>query len=234
MSVKATVWAWDQHLKSTHKLVLLSLADRADEDFICFPSAKRLEENTCLNIKTVYIAITAMIKQGIITDTGERKGVRQQVKVLKLNVHLKISKNGSLKDQRYPKTDLEDTQKRIYEDTQKRVAEPLISLNLSEEPLSPAGNVSEYSEEFEKIWKFYNKGNKKKSFKVFQKLTQTQMTEMYSKVRAYVDSTPDKKYRKGFEVYLNPANEHWNDEVLTVSNTGGNGYKDQMSKMNRL
>lgn len=83
MSVDATRWAWGVDVNSsTKRLVLLSLADRAGEEHTCYPSAKRVMKDTCLDRKTILKAITDMISDGLIFDTGERKG--NGVRVLKL------------------------------------------------------------------------------------------------------------------------------------------------------
>lgn len=60
MSLDATRWAWQQAVRSTEKLVLLSLADRADETHCCYPSISRLVLDTGLNRKTIMIAIKAL------------------------------------------------------------------------------------------------------------------------------------------------------------------------------
>lgn len=83
MSVDATRWAWSADVSSsTKKLILLSLADRAGEDHTCFPSVMRMVRDTKLNRKTVLTAISDLIDDGLVLDTGERKG--NGVRVLKL------------------------------------------------------------------------------------------------------------------------------------------------------
>lgn len=85
MSVDATRWAWSVNVqKSTERLVLLSLADRANEDNECFPSMQRITNDTMLDIKTVKKVISDLIQKGLILDTGERKGFTQKVRVLRL------------------------------------------------------------------------------------------------------------------------------------------------------
>ena len=89
MSLDATIWAWRSRqkqkrggaLKPLKKLVLLSLADRAGEDHICYPSIARLVEDTEMDRKTVLKIIDELIEDGLIVDTGERKGRTKQVKV---------------------------------------------------------------------------------------------------------------------------------------------------------
>ena len=80
MSLDATTWAWRQKTNTpAQKLVLLSLADRAGEDHTCYPSIDRLVRDTQLNRKTVLGGLKALIEQGLIRDTGERKGSTRRV-----------------------------------------------------------------------------------------------------------------------------------------------------------
>ena len=85
MSVDATRWAWAAPVKNApQRLILLSLADRSGEDHKCYPSNKRLADDTVLNLKTVQKAVNELIEMGLILDTGERKGNTKQVRVLQL------------------------------------------------------------------------------------------------------------------------------------------------------
>lgn len=87
MSRIATDWAWSQVIKpATHKLILLSMADRADEHHCCYPSIARLEKDTGLDRKTIQKGVAAMIESGLLTDTGKRAGATNQVRVLRLNI----------------------------------------------------------------------------------------------------------------------------------------------------
>ena len=125
MSLDATNWAWRVELneekggcrKPLKRLVLLSLADRAGEDHCCYPSMKRLEKDTEIERKTVLKVIAELIKDGLILDTGERKGITKQVKVYKLigiNGRETIPTTGQLKGQNPPETipTMEQFQKR--------------------------------------------------------------------------------------------------------------------------
>lgn len=74
--------------------------------------------------------------------------------------------------------------------------------------------LSEKEIRFEKFWGFYErKGNKQSAKKAFMKLSESKLAEMASKVKSYVESTPDKQYRLDAENYLNATKEHWNDEI---------------------
>lgn len=95
MSHEATSWAWKAEIRKTvyqgtvvqrsvKRLVLLSLADRADETGRAFPSYHRLVSDTTLNRKTVVRAIASLEEDGLIADTGNRKGATHQIIVWQL------------------------------------------------------------------------------------------------------------------------------------------------------
>lgn len=86
MSRAATDWAWSLDLKAPQKILILSLADRADEYHCCYPSIQRLVKDTGLDKKTISKWINLMIEDGLISDTGERKGPTKRVRVLRLNI----------------------------------------------------------------------------------------------------------------------------------------------------
>ncbi|EAN4946443.1 primosomal protein [Salmonella enterica] len=97
MSRHATEWAWKTNPGSSSlKLILLSMADRADEYNLCYPSIERLVTDTSLNKKTVQAGLISLIGMGLISDTGERKGATKRVRVFSLN----ITKNGNIKGNR--------------------------------------------------------------------------------------------------------------------------------------
>lgn len=103
MSVNATRFAWECDLSKTTKrsakrLVLLALADRANKENTCFPSIARVVKDTGMDRKTVMNTINDLITLGLVSDTGDRKGGTNQVRVLKINVD-------SIKQESYPQED---------------------------------------------------------------------------------------------------------------------------------
>lgn len=107
MSVNATRFAWECDLSKTTKrsakrLVILALADRANKENTCFPSIARVVKDTGMDRKTVMNTINDLITLGLISDTGERKGGTNQVRVLKINVD---------KQESYPHEDKESSNK---------------------------------------------------------------------------------------------------------------------------
>lgn len=73
MSLRATSWAWSVEAGSaTHKLVLLALAEHADEVGHCWPSVARIVEMTELSERAVRTAIGALVASGLVAV--ERSG----------------------------------------------------------------------------------------------------------------------------------------------------------------
>jgi hypothetical protein len=72
-----------------------------------------------------------------------------------------------------------------------------------------------FNENFNNFWDLYDKkvGSKEKIFKKFLKLTNEEIELLLIHVPKYVQSTPEKKYRKNPETYIN--NKSWNDEIIT-------------------
>ena len=66
MSAEATQWAWSQTIRSTYKLVLLSLSNRADKNDTCWPSIERIRKDTGLDVKTVRAALRELAKSGLV------------------------------------------------------------------------------------------------------------------------------------------------------------------------
>lgn len=75
MSNDALNWAVSQRVTPSQKLVLLVLANRADGDWRCWPSAKKLAEESSLSDSSVLRAVKELIKAGLINvsyDSGKR------------------------------------------------------------------------------------------------------------------------------------------------------------------
>ena len=76
-------------------------------------------------------------------------------------------------------------------------------------------DACEGDEEFERFWNLYDKktGDKTKIRNKFLKLSKADRAKIFETLPAYVAATPEKRYRKNPETYLN--NKSWNDEIIT-------------------
>ena len=87
MSVQAITWAMQVAAGSaTRKLVLLTLANFANESGEAYPTYETLVRVTELNRKTVASVLAGLEADGLICDTGDRRGTTRQVVVYRLGM----------------------------------------------------------------------------------------------------------------------------------------------------
>lgn len=107
MSVAAISWALKQSVpRTTHKFVLVVLANYADADNCCYPSVECLCQNTGQNRKTILDGLKFLRDHGLIVDTSQRVGRTGNVIVYKLlgGENLTVPKTGLLEGQTVPET----------------------------------------------------------------------------------------------------------------------------------
>lgn len=82
MSFEISRWAWEQDLPMTRKLILLCLADAADDRGVAYPSASTIAKRCGMSktsVKTVRRELDALRDAGLITWRGRvRKGTSEQ------------------------------------------------------------------------------------------------------------------------------------------------------------
>ncbi|MCB0066021.1 MAG: helix-turn-helix domain-containing protein, partial [Caldilineaceae bacterium] len=74
MSVAARKWAWQVCAKPSAKLVLLCLAEHADDDGLCWPSLRRISELTRLSHATVTRCLACLEEDGHINRQRGKGG----------------------------------------------------------------------------------------------------------------------------------------------------------------
>jgi helix-turn-helix protein len=75
MSIKAMVWAWEQEVGATEVLVLLALADHADDDGVCWPGQKGLARKTKLTRTSIQQVIGRLKDKGMLEVIARRDSV---------------------------------------------------------------------------------------------------------------------------------------------------------------
>ncbi len=78
MSVHVSSWAWKQPVPDVGtKIVLVKLADNANDDGICWPSQRTLAEECGMGLRTVNRKIAWLLENGLLTakDRGHRSSV---------------------------------------------------------------------------------------------------------------------------------------------------------------
>ncbi len=85
---------------------------------------------------------------------------------------------------------------------------------------------------FVKAWDLYEKkGTRSKSLNYWNKLSEETMIEIIDKIPLYINSTPEKQYRKNFEGWINPANEMWRNEIVENTVVAKNAYQQDSPKI---
>ena len=64
---------WETHLSATSKIVLLALADYANEEKECWPSQKKLAEKCGLSYRTVVYQLKYLAKNNYITSEKQKR-----------------------------------------------------------------------------------------------------------------------------------------------------------------
>lgn len=91
-----------------------------------------------------------------------------------------------------------------------------VDVNSKERESSKDNSLMKDSDsEFERFWDLYDKktGDKTKIRNKFLKLSKADRAKIFETLPAYVAATPEKRYRKNPETYLN--DKSWNDEIIT-------------------
>lgn len=79
-------------------------------------------------------------------------------------------------------------------------------------------------ESFERIWSLYDKKTgKPAALRYWKRLSKADREAIEKAIPAYVAATPDKKFRKNLQGWINPANRMWEDEVV-VDKPKNQGY----------
>lgn len=78
MSIKAMSWVWEQHLASTTKLVLLALADHADDEGTCWPRINGVAAKCGVSDRTVQRVLQKAQDNGV--EPNEMDGVRDWIR----------------------------------------------------------------------------------------------------------------------------------------------------------
>lgn len=66
-------WAWRQTLAPTLKLVLMALADAADDQGVCWPSVSTLARKCSVSTRTVRRALRVLVDQGLLVAEPRRR-----------------------------------------------------------------------------------------------------------------------------------------------------------------
>jgi hypothetical protein len=163
-----------------------------------------------LSDKAVRIALDKLIRTNEVASKGANNGT--MITICNYDIYqgeeqeegqAKGRQKGQSKGERGATTNNDKNDKEIKED------------NIIHTP-----EISIFS--FSDFWNAYDKkvGDKTKLEKKYNAISETDRQTIKEHLQNYILSTPEKKYRKNPETYLN--NKCWNDEVIFNTNKNGN------------
>ncbi len=87
MSISALRWSFHTTVKpASQKLLLIALANFANDSEEAYPSYETLERITSLNRKTIISGMAELAGKKLICDTGKRLGATRSIQVFRLSV----------------------------------------------------------------------------------------------------------------------------------------------------
>lgn len=218
MSVQAITSALIiQGVRDTEKLLLIVLANYADENMQCWPSQERLAKDTCMSVRSVGRCFAGLEKVGYVERHQRRRddGFRaSDLIVLRLDSPAIMSHDSLSPDkQSHDKSaHLTRQKRRISHD---RLAEPT-SFEPTIEPSVEPSKKRAREDSFDIFWKTYphkvGKGDARNAF--VKAITRSDLLTMLDGVRRYIASKPPDR------AWCNPATwlnqDRWEDEPATA------------------
>ncbi|MCP5015385.1 MAG: helix-turn-helix domain-containing protein [Ketobacter sp.] len=207
MSFQAMTWAISKTTeKSVDKLLLLLLANYANEKMECWPAQETLAKDMCCSVRTVHDAMKRLEASKLIHRTPRHvSGSGRKSDIIKLTEPADIagSKKGTGSKKREP-ADIADRTGNI------RQTEPAIS---AEEPIIEPiiEPIYIYTDSYINLWGTYpraSNSNKKLCAQKFSALTAEQQAEVLESIPNYNAYCQDNPWYtpKKLETYLSEAN----------------------------
>jgi hypothetical protein len=240
MSFKTMSWAAKVKTDTpTQKLILILLADRANDCGFCYPSLNRIAEDACVTRQCVIENIKKLAAHGHINVTkrtikdAETGTNRQTSNLYHLNTGVvndidRGSQRGlqGVVNEVDPNLSVEpiNETKGTEDKPPAKVKKPLKAVfpDAEQEKSGGARSKQKALESFERVWDLYDKKKgKPAALRYWLKHSEKTRMEIEAKIPAYVASTPDKQFRKNFQGYLNPKEEMWKDEIIVETKDDG-------------
>lgn len=216
MSIKALNWAWEQATTSSgQKLVLLALADHANDDGHCWPGMKRIADKCAMSARQVSSHVANLEKAGLVSLNRRIKDNNQYSTY---DYQLNFASGSLLPAEA-------DFQRKPTSGTQQKPTsggpaeadfrtEPSVK-NRKKEP-----SVSSSSDDdgFKDWWKLYprkvGKGQAYKAFKAAKKKTSLEtLMEKVAEYKQIMDGEPE-EYIVHPSTWLN--GERWEDDMAAI------------------
>jgi hypothetical protein len=183
---------------------------------------KNTKANTVANTKALTKAIQKHVQE---QEQKQYKGIAHIDKLLNLITNKLI--NHTTGDFDFSSFDVIDLEKTLG------IKQPTTEIDIGIDESNQGEETNEgYSFEF--VWNLYDKkvGDKKKLIKKWDALSKASKDKILEYIPRYIDSQPDKQYRKNFETFLN--NSSWEDEIIGNNNGGTKAESDIREASNEV
>lgn len=87
MSIEVMNWAWKLRLTATQKIVMVALADRANDDWECWPGQQSLAEKCSLSERGVRKVLSEIEAMGYLKIESRHDGKHQKTNLYRLVEH---------------------------------------------------------------------------------------------------------------------------------------------------
>lgn len=238
MSIKLMSLIWEKDIPTAPKIILLALADSANDEGVCWPSIKTLIKKTNLGRSTILQYLNIFETDGLLKkntrchENGRqrssnyalnRKKIEELIKYGAIQNKQKKKQSVQLMDGEGPaagrgRVQLMDPSKEnpnIEPKKTNKNSDPELYAQKKPKPKRTKSNVAHAPLEFEKLWEIYpGKGSKKSAEKVWSKLKPSD--ELIEEMRGAINNQI--AWRKGEGFYPNwkhferwLKNECWKD-----------------------
>lgn len=194
------------------KLVLLAIANFADEDGKCWPSQDRLAAMTSQSVDSIQRRLKELCDLGLISVSRRAR---------KASVYL-ILWSAAMKPQ--PAASSMKPQKPAMKPQIEPMMPQLCGIEPSIRTINLEPSIDIDQNDLDLFWEAYPPGRKTSKKAVFSKLRkivkakECSFEKIMVGVRRYADSMPDPKFTKGPLVWLNQG--CWDDEITAGSSRG--------------
>ena len=229
MSVSALTWAFAQEVSPTTKLVLLALADYANENLEAYPSVAALKTKTCLNRKSIFLALERLKQIGLIEPTGERKGTTKQIHIyrLKASLNRNSSEIGTV-----PKTDRKSPKNGPLKESLNRDTEPSVLLTVNEPSVPPNPQKVDVLAAFEHFWAEILPANRKgkgRAREEFQKAIKNgvDVEDILAGVASFRKTERKRAHQNDYRPLLPATWLHqtrWEDDIVIEQDNGDENW----------
>lgn len=221
MSFRLAVEAFDAKVGNPlRKLVLLKLADQANDDGLCWPSYETVAKACEVDRRSVIRHIKKLEEDGFLRI--ERVYDKKAKKNKSNRYHLTIS-NGDIKslvteshhpsDRELPPGSVTESLGSVTK-SPKPISEPINIQPINESNTNVNEVINSIPPSFDGFWNIYNKKiGKSKCADKWAKISNSDKELIMKNLPDYLASIKDKQFQKHPLTYLN--NESWLDEIIT-------------------